>query len=306
MPSAGVVTRNLNPLLYRPGLEDSFDNGYKMYEEQYSKFLKTSTVDSPEVKMADVTGPNRLYRLGDGEAPQTSVVQTGMLALHTDREFAAAYAVTRRAQDDDLYGVVNKGANWLGQSAYFTKEYQAAAFLDDLFSGSTFKGQDGLAFCHTAHTLMGSSDTYSNKSTIGFSMAGVTELMRLADNMVNQQGDFIQVQLNKCLISGRSQAVKQMAMKVFGQNAEPLSANHDENMVKKQGNITVINTQFQSSLTNYAMISDAHNDAHFRVRKALETSDHVDPRTRILYVQAYIRFMIYGYNPRGWFGSNPS
>lgn len=306
MPSAGVTTRNLNPMLYRPGLEGSFRDGYKMYEAQYPQFLKTSTVDSPEVKMAAVSGLSRLYRLGDGEAPATWTVTTGQLALATDREFASAYAVTRRAQDDDLYGVVNKGAYWLGQAAYFTKEYQAAAFLDDLVTGATFKGQDGLAFAHTAHTSMGTSATFSNLSTIGMSMAGATELMRLADNVTNQQGDYIPIQLNKVIISGRSQAVKQMAMKVFGQDTEPLTANRDENMVKKQGSIKIIHSQFQSSLTQYAMISDAHNDAQFRTRKALEISEHVDPRTRILYVQAYIRFMIYGYDPRGWFVANPA
>lgn len=307
MPSAGVVTRNLNPLLYRPGLDKNFRDGYQFYEKQYPSFLKVSTVDTPEVNMASVTGPNRLHRLGDGEAPPTFTIEVGRKAMAVDREFASAYAVTRRAQQDDMNGVVNQGAKWLGEAAFLTNEYQAAALLDDAFLGNTFLGEDGLRLCTAAHTGMGTSATYSNLSTIGFSLAGVTELMRLADNAVNQQGDYMKVSLSKIIIPGRSQSIKQAAWKIFGQSSEPFTANNDENAVKGLlGKVSVVNNQYMTSTSNYFMIDDRLNDAHFRVRKTLETSDHVDPRTRILYVQAYTRFMIYFYNPRGWYGANPS
>ena len=307
--SAGIVTRNLNPLLYRPGLDKNFRDGYTFYAKQHPDFLKISSVDTPEVSMATVNGPNRLYRLGDGEAPPTFTVEVGRKAMAVDREFASAYAVTRRAQDDDMYGIVNNGAKWLGESAFFTLEYQAALFLDDAFSGSTFLGQDGLKLCSTAHTGMGTSSSISNTpaAPVGFSLAGVTELMRLADNMVNQNGDPITVNLNKVLIPGRSQALKQAAWKIFGMDKEPFTANNDENAVKGQlGKISTVTNQYMTSTTNYFMLDDRLNDAHLRIRKALETSDHVDPRTRILYVQAYIRFMIYFYDFRGWYGANPS
>ncbi len=308
MPSAGTVTRNLNPLLYRPGLDKNFRDGYQFFEKEHTFFMKVANVDTPEVSMATVVGPNRLYRLGDGEAPVTTTVEVGRKAMAVDREFAGAYAVTRKAQDDDLYGVVNQGAKWLGQSAYFTLEYQSAALLDDAFTGTYFLGQDGLKLFSTAHTLMGSSSTVSNTPTtpVGFSLAGVTDIMQLADRMVNQNGDPIQVRLNKWLIPN-TQSVKQAAWKIFNMKMEPFTANNDENSIKGQlGSVNYAVNHFITSRSNYFAFDDRLNDINLKIRKNLETSENIDPRTRILYVQAYTRFMIYFYDFRGSYGANPS
>lgn len=308
MPSPGIVTRQANPILYRAGLDKNFRDGYQFFEKQYPFYLKVSTVDRPEIEMATLTGPNRLDRIGEREAPRFTAVETGYKAAAVEREFGGGYAVTRKAIDDDLYGVVNKGAKWLGESAYFTYEYQSAALLNDAFAGSTFLAQDGLALCHTAHTLLGSDTTVANEPTtpVGFSLAGVTALMQLANRMKNQNGDPIQVTLNKAIIPN-TQSVIQAAWKIFNQNAEPFTANNDENAIKGQlGNVQMQINRYMTSESNYFMIDDRLNDAHMKMRKALEVSDDMDWLTRTLRVAAYTRFMIFVYDPRGWYGAAAS
>jgi hypothetical protein len=307
MPLHSMVVRNLNPLLYRPGLDKNFRDGYITPVKEFTFFFKTENVDTPEVSMATITGPSRLYPIGDGEPYPLTAIQTGFKAAATDIEFGGAYAVTRKAQDDDIYGVVNKGAKWLGESAHYTFEYNGGAFLDDAFTGATFLGQDGKSLIHDTHDLLGSSAKMSNKGAgVGFSLAGVTQLMELADHAVNQQGDPIVVQLNKVIIPN-TQAAKQAAIKIFGMEKEPWTANNDDNAIKKQlGSITYQTSRYMASDSNYFMIAESLNDAWFRPRKALEITDYVDPKTKVLQVDAYTRFMTYFYDFRGWYGQNPT
>jgi hypothetical protein len=303
----GPVTRNLNPLAFRPGLRADFRDSYKKFTPEWNFFLKRATRDRPEIEMATVRGLNRMYQTGDGEAVTIDPIEVGRKAAAVDREFKAGYGITLRAIEDDLYGKLNSGAKHLGHAAYLTEEYLAAGLLDGATANTTFAGEDGLALLSTAHTLMGGG-TVANRPTteVGFSIAGITNLMDLAGKMKDQNGDPIVVRLNKAIIPN-DQGIIQDAWKIFSMNMEPFTANNDENAIKGQlGKINYQVNHYMTSTTRYFMLDDSLNDANFDVRKSLSLKDWYDENTDTQFVRARMRLFLYFYDYRGWYGASPS
>lgn len=303
----GIVTRNLNPLAYRPGLRSEFWDNYTQFPKEWSFFLKSEKRDRPEIEMATVRGLNRLYQVGDGEPVTFDPIEMGRKAAAVDREFKAGYGITLRAKEDDFYGKLNQGAKHLGNAARLTEEYQAAGVLDGATSNTVFAGEDGLSLLNTAHTLMGGG-TVANRPTteVGFSIAGVTNLMDLAGKMKDQNGDPIVVRLSKAIIPN-DQGIIQDAWKIFSMNMEPFTANNDENAIKGQlGKINYQVSHYMTSTTRYFMIDDSLNDAHLDYRSALSLKDWEDNNTDTTYVRARMRIFLYFYNYRGWYGASPA
>lgn len=303
----GIVTRNLNPLAYRPGLRSEFFESYQQYPTEWSFFLKSENRDRPEIEMASIRGLNRLYQVGDGEPVTFDPIEIGRKAAAVDREFKAGYGLTLRAKEDDFYGKLNSGAKHLGHAARLTEEYQAAGILDGAISNTVFAGEDGLSLLNTAHTLM-NGGTVANRPTteVGFSIAGVTNLMDLAGKMKDQNGDPIVVKLNKAIIPN-DQGIIQDAWKIFSMDMEPFTANNDENAIKGQlGKIRYQVSHYMTSATRYFMLDDSLNDAHLDYRAKLSLKDWEDNDTDIMKVRARMRIFLYFYNYRGWYGASPS
>lgn len=303
----GPVIRNLNPLAFRPGLRADFRESYKKHSPEWNFFLKRETRDRPEIEMATVRGLNRMYQTGDGEPVTIDPIEMGRKAAAVDREFKAGYGITLRAIEDDLYGKLNQGAKHLGHAAYLTEEYLAAGFLDGATSNTVYAGEDGLALLSTSHTLMGGGTVANRPSTeVGFSMAGITNLMDLAGKMKDQNGDPIVVRLTKAIIPN-DQGIIQDAWKIFSMNMEPFTANNDENAIKGQlGKINYQVNHYMTSTTRYFMLDDSLNDARFDVRKALSLKDWYDENTDTQFVRARMRLFLYFYDYRGWYGASPS
>lgn len=306
--AAGIVLRNQNQLLMRAGLRGNFWDSYNEYPPQWSGFLLSEKQDKSELEFATVRGLNRMYQTGDAEPVSYDTIESGRKAAAVLRSFKAGYGVSLDALEDDKYGKVNQGAKWLGHAARMTFEYNGASFLDQAILNTTFAGEDGLSLLHTAHTLMGSSVTVANRPTteVGFSIAGVTQLMDLAGKMKDQNGDPIIVNLDKCIIPN-DQGIIQDAWKIFGMDMEPFTANNDENSIKAQlGKISPMRNNYMTSTTRYFMIDSKLNDAHLDVRSPLGLKDWWDNDTDVQKVRARMRLFLYFYNYRGWYGAVPS
>jgi hypothetical protein len=303
----GPVTRNLNPLAYRPGLRSEFWDSYKYFSPEWNFFLKRTTRDRPEIEMATVRGLNRMYQTGDGEPVTFDPIEMGRKAAAVDREFKAGYALTLKAREDDFYGKLNQGAKHLGHAAFMTEEYLGGGFLDAATSNTVYAGEDGLSLLNTAHTLMGGGTVANRPSTeVGFSIAGITNLMDLAGKMKDQSGDPIVVRLRKAIIPN-DQGIIQDAWKIFSMNMEPFTANNDENAIKGQlGKIDYAVNHYMTSTTRYFMIDPDLNDANFDVRTKLSLKDWEDPDTDTFKVRARMRLFLFFYNYRGWYGASPA
>lgn len=295
-------------LLLRPGLRKNFRDGYTMHKPEYSQFLKGGTMDSPEIAAAIIAGPNRFYERYDGEPVKYDQMTIGPKVAGVDKELALGMIVSRKAIEDDQYGKVNRCGFYLGQAAAKTKEYRGAAFLDDAFTGSTFKGYDGLSWCNSAHTLIRSSSTFANtpSTQVGFSVTGVQNLVDLAQVQVDQTGDPVVVNLSNIIIGNNVGDVNR-AIQIFQSNLEPFTAENQDNALKKRfGSIQVMVSHYKQSKKSYFMYDSSLNDAWFLMRREVDFDDTFDFDTDASKHKSTMRLLVWGVDPIGWYGANPT
>lgn len=295
-------------LLFRPGLRSNFLDELMTYEDEFSQYLRMSTMDGPEIAATIMAGPSRLYEIGDGEPVPYDVAKMGPKVMGVDKEFALGSSISRKTVEDDLYGKANQSAKWLGHAVNMTHEYRSAALLDDAYTGTTFKGIDNLALLHTAHTLINSSSTVANAlaTPVGMSLAGITALQNLAQLCKDENGDPYKINLDT-IVYGNDAATDQKVEQIFGSQLEPFTANNQDNAIKKKfSNMRRIMSHYRSSTTNYEMFDSKLNDCNFVTRRAPLFEDDFDFNTKAAVYSVSTRFLIWFVAWRAWVGSAAS
>lgn len=295
-------------LLFRPGLRKEFRDNYTQHEREYDQFLRYSTTTMPEQSATIMTGLSRMIERGDGEPITYELPVLGPKVMGVDKEFAGGFMITRKTVEDDQYNKADQGARWLAHAANMTREYRAAAFLDDAFTGTTFKGIDGLSWLNTAHTFLNASGTWANatSSPVQVSVTGITALLDLFQVLKDHNGDPIKMSPTK-LIIGNNTGDLHRAMQIFQTDKEPFTAENQDNAIKKRfGNMKIMISRYKSSLKSYFMVDEKWNDAHFVVRRETDFDDTFDFDTDVAKYKSTQRFLIWGVDPRGWAGSNPT
>lgn len=293
-------------LLFRPGLRSNFLDEILGYEDEFSMFLKQSTMDGPEIAATIMIGMPRLYEIGDGEPIPYDVPKIGPKVMGIDKEFALGFALTRKTIEDDQYGKANQSAKWLGHAVNMTKEYRSAQLLDDAYVGTNFKGIDNLSLINTAHTLINSSATVANGTAtpVGMSVAGITTLTNLAQLTKDENGDPHRVALDT-IVYGNDAATHQKVMQIFGSELEPFTSDNQDNAIKKRyPGIKKVMSHYRSSSTNYEMFDSKQNDANFVTRRAPLFEDDWDFNTKAALYSVSTRFLIWFVSWRGWVGMN--
>lgn len=295
-------------LLFRPGLRADFRDSFEEYPPEYNQYLKTGTMDRPEIEAAVIAGPNRLKEVGDLEGTTFFDAKLSGKVAGVDKEFSGGYGVSQRAVEDDQYNKINQGAKWLGEAARLTYEYRSAALLDDAFTGSTFLGIDGLALCHTAHVLFNAplGTTMQNRPTleVGFSLAGIDALLELHELHKNWNGDPVRSIPDTVIYSPKYIGV---AMQIFGSELEPFTAGNQINATRKRlANVKQVVARYKTSAESYFLNDSRKNDAQFLTRVALSLKDWIDEDTGAMLVKARVRFLVWFADFHSWTGSNPT
>lgn len=301
--------------LARAGLRKNFRDNLQEYEPEYTQFMKSGSTTEPEQSAVIITGPSRLYDLGDGEPVTFEDPKVGPKVMAVDREFGLGIIITKRAMEDDQYGKVKNAGKYLSNSVKMSYEYAAGGFLDDAFTGTTYKGYDGLALMSTAHTLIGTNATFANTpaSQVGLSVTGITALLDLCHQAVNQNGDPIVVNPSK-LVIGNQAGDYSRALQIWNSQLEPFTANNEENALRlrmkaKNGYMptaTPIISHYKTSRKSYFLIDDNLNDSHFLIRRAATMEDEEDFDTGAFKSKVTTRFLLWVVDPIGWYGMNPS
>lgn len=301
--------RNQHPLLYRPGLRKDFRDTYKMWQPIYPSYLKTGSTDMPEVSASILVGPKRLYQTRDGEQITYQEIVSGPKVAAVDKEYKSGYFVSLTAIEDDQYGKLNQGAKWLARAAQLTKEYTAQSFLSDAFSGSTFKGIDGLSLLNTTHTLINSTSTVANQpsTAVGLSVAGFTSMMDLGRKIKDENGDPMMVNYDKLMVANDQGQVNK-AYQILESQLEPFTANNQDNPIRRnfKPKEVIINPYETTNLYYWYMIDSQLNDANFLMRSEVTMKDWYDEETDVTKVKARGRWLVWFVDWRGWAGSNAS
>lgn len=297
-------------LLLRPGLRKNFLDEWDRFDPEYTEFLMTDTTTLPEQAATIFTGPARLYEMGEGEPVSYEDAKIGPKVMAVDKEFGLGFAVSKKTMEDDQYGKANSSAKWLAHAGRMTSEYRSAAMLDDAFTGTNFKGIDGLSLANVAHTLINSSVTVANTpaatAQVGLSTTGVTACLDLFQGMKDENGDPIKIFPDKLVIGNNAGDIHR-AIQIFGSQKEPFTTENQDNAIRKRiPNPTVVVSHFKQSAKSYFFISTKWNDAWYLTRRAMQFEDSFDFNTGAALFKATTRFLIWFVNWRGWVGVNPT
>ena len=296
-------------LLFRAGLRKNFRDEFVQYSPQYPGFLKTDSTSEPELAASLMAGPGRLLEMYDGEGVTYQPLVMGPKVAAIDKEFGLGMSVTPRTVEDDKYGKARSGSKYLAKATRLTYEFRAASFLDDAFTGTDFKGYDGLAWCSASHTFINNTGTWANTPTnqTAFSVAGVQQVQDLFMQLKDHNGDPV-VMWPDTLVIGNSAGDWNKAYQIFNSQKEPFTANNQDNAIKARfaGMKEPIVSVYKSSAKSYFMIDSRYNDAWFVMRRPARMEDNRDFNTGAYQTKVTTRFIIWGVDPRGWVGVNPA
>lgn len=303
-----MIVQGTFNLLFRPGLRADFRDEYDRYEPEYPGFLNVGSTSDSEQAATIMTGLSRLYERGDGEPVIYEDPKMGPKVIAVDKEFAAGFIITRRTVEDDKYSKANQAAKWLAHAGRMTKEYRAAALLDDAFTGTNFKGIDNLPLIHTAHTLLNSSSTVANRpaADVQLSVTGINSIFDLASQMKDENGDPIRM-FPDTLVVGNAPGDLNTALAIWNSTLEPFTGDNTDNTIRRRmPKPKMITSHFKSNPKSYFLIDSNYNDAHLLTRRAIEFDDTFDFDTDAAKYKATTRFLIWFVDWKGWFGANPS
>jgi len=301
-----LITQGAFNLLFRSGLRKDFRDSFQEFEPQYTQYLKQGRIDGPEIEATIMAGLSRLLERDDGEPVTYEDPVLGPKVAAVDKEFAAGFIITRRTVEDDKYNKANQAAKWLGHAGRMTFEFRSGALLDDAENGTDFLGIDGLALCHTAHTLINSGSTVANRPTteVGFSITGINALLDLSQNIKDENGD--PMPTNPDMVIYNPNEITQ-AIQIFGSALEPFTADNQDNAVPiRLPGVKQIVKRYVTDTKSYMLVDSRLNDAHFLVRRPIEFDDTFDFDTDAAKFKATVRFLIWFVGWRGWFGAFPA
>lgn len=302
-----MQTQGAFNLLFRGGLRKDFRDEYDSYETEYTNYLRTGTIDTPEIAATIMTGLSRLIEIDDGEPVTYESPKIGPKVMGVDKEFGIGVQISRKTVEDDQYGKMKQSAKWLAHAARMCYEYRSAAFLDDMFTGSVYKGIDGLAWISASHTYLNAAGTWSNLlPAVGFGMTACTAALDAFGTLKDHNGDPMKAMPNRLIIGNNAGDIHR-ADAIFSSVKEPFTAENQDNSVKKRtAGMKVEVSRFKISLKSYAFINDKLNDVWFLVRRAVKMEDNFDFNTGAALYKVTTRFLIWGVDPRGWVAANPS
>jgi hypothetical protein len=300
----GIATTQAFSRLLAPGLRKVFFDEFKLWEEEYSKFLNINTSTRAYEEELVMSGLGRFERKQQGKSILYDDMTQGNAKRYTHVSFGLGFRVTREMYQDDLYNIMKKATKELANAARQTYELEAAGLLDDAFTGATYTGADGLALCHTAHILTGSPATYPNKPTTDVDI-GVGALRASAIRMertVSERGLPENRGQGKTIVI--SPTFQFVLKEILGSELKPYTADNEINAMKDM-NLTYFVSHYMSDEDAWFNLSDkAKHDLKFfwRMKPVFENSDDFD--TKDAKFSGFMRFSLGFTDWRGVDGSS--
>lgn len=300
-----MIVRGAFNHLLRPGLRRDFRDSYLAYPEEYTDYLKTSSMDRAEIEAVAVSALGRM-------APKTEIGQITYIdpkmspkVTFTDREFALGFQVSKRTMEDDLYGRANQNSKWLGRAARLTQEFEAAALLDDAFTGSLFTGLLGEALISSTHTLLNGSATWSNRITGDpqLGMTGMQLAFEIGEGQVDHEGYPMPMNISRLLIDRTDEFD---AIRLTNGTEEPYTTDRNVQVIKKKaGNLSYKLLHYKTVNGKWFAQDPNLIDMFFAFRIRPQFGDAQDEGgTLAAKFWARQRFCVYFFDPRGNVGSN--
>jgi hypothetical protein len=195
----------------------------KWFNDEYAKntniieqLINVETTDRYEKQNYGVGGVGEIPKY-DGTNLTELSRKKGFKATYITEEHAGVYRIGYKAAKMDMSGEAKKAGQVMSNSLYMTVLMDFYRMFGNGFN-STFTGADGKALFATDHPVNDDTDeTYSNKGTTAFSIAGITASQTAARRFKTYDGLPFQCQFDIALVSPE---LEPKAKEFFGKDAK--------------------------------------------------------------------------------------
>lgn len=262
--------------LLAPGLRKVFFQEHELVPLEYTRVLNVINTEHSYEEDVKVSGLSEMPEKPEGTSTTYVEPKISNKVRYTVKPFGLGFRVTHEMYVDDLYGPARKMARALARSARHRAEVQAWAPINDAFTGATYLGFDGLALCHTAHTLL-LGGTYGNKPStdVDFSVTGLQAALSRME-MCPDDSNMV-TGMRARLVIGHPD-LKWVFKEVLKSEYKPYTANNEINSLLDEGLDYFLCHYFTDSDMWLVMAAQGVHDINVFMREPLrlENADDFD------------------------------
>lgn len=246
---------------------------YSQYPEEYSRYFNMNSSNRAFENVTGVVGFDYLSEKPEGQAINYDTMLQGYDTNYEHVTYGLGFRTSMESLQDDVDGIMRRGAMALGASARYTPEIVAADVFNNAFS-STTGSPDGVALCATNHPLIGGG-TASNELDPGADLS-VTSLQNLVNQMaqtVNDRGQKLMIQPRHLIVP---QELSWTAEQLLGSPGLPGTADNDINSLRMMG-MTWSTWHYLTDANNWFLQADvSETELHFFWRMPFATDHDMD------------------------------
>ena len=300
-----IFIRQSTPDLYLktmlPAIKEVIMARYAQFPDEYPEIFRVESSTRSIEQTTELSGFGQFAVTPEATDGFFDVAVPGYNMTYQPAQYSLGYKVSRIAMDDDKWGVVRKMAVELGKSAHETREYVAANVINTGFTGTN--GPDGVTLFSTAHPLVKSGGTQTNRAAVAAQPSVTSIRLALSDMRltVDHAGKKVRIPPKKLIVP--PQLAYQGAELLKGVERSD-TANRAINAFKQNVGMPSFDQLFvYDYLTDPAawMIEGdvANTELRFINREAFNTEHHIEFRSRSIETMGWMRFAV-GFN--GFYG----
>jgi phage major head subunit gpT-like protein len=268
-----------------PALEELFRSELEMHSSVRDMIFKTVPTERDIYQSSELHDMPLFEEVPEGTDYSFTRPRQGANKTLTVKKYGLGFSISEEAIDDGKFDFVADAIRKMAKSAKESREVSAINIINNAFSGTTVA--DGLALCHTAHTLP-SGLTFRNKPSTDVDLSPAALDAALVDFETQFIGDsgIIYKPRPKVLLVHPSS--KRYASEIIGSDLKADSMDNNMNSLKNDG-LRVVSSPHLTDTDAWFLLADP-SETGLRIvsRKPIETkSDEGFDNDSIRYKSRY-------------------
>ncbi len=268
--------------------------GYKMHEEQYSKYMNVETSNRAYEETLSLSGFGTVPEKAKGQSVSYDTSKENWKGRHTNVTYGKGFIVEKELWDDDLSNQIKAMPKELGRSVRHTVEVIGATILNNCTTAAD-TGPDGKVLAATDHPL-GGGGTFKNRPTNFSDLDSTSMEQALIDigDWVNDKSLNIAAKPVRLVVPTE---LSWTAAKLLGSDKVPEDANNAINPAKGLLPYTVCN--YLTDADAWFLTTDVPNGVVFYWRRRPEFTQDNDFDTENAKWKVVFRCVAGWDDPRG-------
>lgn len=251
-----------------PALEEIFKHNLAMQEKQREKLFKVVATQKDIWQSNEITDMQNFVETPEGTDYTLVRTRQGASKTLSVKKYGLGFSISEEAVDDGKFDFIADCVSKMAESAIDSQEQAAFDVFNNAFGSSTT--WDGLALCHTAHTLP-SGLTFRNRPSthVDLSPSALDAALTDFDTQFVRDSGKIAMMKPKILLVHSSN--KRYAQEILGSDLKADSADNNMNSLKNEGIMVVASNRLSDTDGWFLLSAPADTGLRIVSRKAIET-----------------------------------